>query len=207
MNSDQIFSRFGNGMADELDLLLFEVNAISNRLRQLGRSIHRADFPAGTVAILQSLLKSDRTVPEIARQRSSSRQNIQVIVNCLVQSGWVEAVANPAHKRSDLLQITPTGVRFVNEAVEREAAFLNRLLPYTSEHDVLSAAKLLRKLRSVLSGNPVANTLKSGEKTIGRKFSHRKIGKLKSSSIIGQPDAAPEASENNGFDDLPVNLL
>lgn len=63
-------------------------------------------------AVLESLATSGpQTVPALARARPVARQHIQVLVNDLLRMGFVETRANPAHKRSPLIALTPSGSR------------------------------------------------------------------------------------------------
>src|SRR6266436_1557435 len=93
-----------NDVSHEVETLLAEVAALANRLKQaswFGDS--KGQLLAGAANVLQILARSgSQTVPQIARARATSRQNIQVVVNRLVTVGYVEAVQNPAHKRSML---------------------------------------------------------------------------------------------------------
>lgn len=205
MNFEQIPPKFGNGLADELELLFFEARALSNRLKQSVRSIHRDDLPMGALAILQSLEQdASLTVPQIARHRSTSRQNVQIIVNGLASAGFVEFVENPAHKRSDLLRLTARGAKLLADAVTREAAFLARLLPHIAEAQVLSAAKLLRKLRSVISAE---NLTQPGSTPVR---STRIRRRAKPSPVRRSQESAPVAQlplDDSADESLPVNLL
>jgi DNA-binding MarR family transcriptional regulator len=46
------------------------------------------------------------TVPQLARLRGTSRQNIQVLVNSLLRDTWITTRHNPAHRSSDFLVLT-----------------------------------------------------------------------------------------------------
>lgn len=148
----------GNGLQDELEFLLTEVGALANRLRASTQVIHAADhLPLGGKAVLQALARTGpQTVPQIARSRGSSRQNIQVLINRLEAAGMVEFADNPAHRSSVLIHLTATGEKLLAAAMKREAVFLAGLLRHTGESDVLAAGDLLLRLRQLLEGRPVA---------------------------------------------------
>jgi DNA-binding MarR family transcriptional regulator len=79
-------------------------------------------------ALLEFLHRQQpQTVPQIARQKSVSRQHIQSVANELLALGLIAAENNPGHKRSRLLRLTGKG-RALFEAVRRkEAGVLERM--------------------------------------------------------------------------------
>src|SRR5258708_1691561 len=103
-------TRHRDGM-DDLDALLLEVNGLAIRARRLTRKqlVHN-DLPIRCKSVLQAVHRSGaQTVPQIARLNSTSRQNIQVLVNRLKKEGCIEVVPNPAHRRSSLVRLTEQG--------------------------------------------------------------------------------------------------
>ncbi|MCD0447265.1 MarR family transcriptional regulator [Glycomyces sp. A-F 0318] len=67
------------------------------------------------------------TVPQLGRAQSFSRQFVQRTVNEAAEGGLVEAVPNPAHKRSSLIGLTPKGAKAIAALLERERAALREL--------------------------------------------------------------------------------
>src|SRR5215471_18250047 len=77
---------------ERLEALLVEVNGLANRLKSPDP---RSTLPSASRAALQLLQRyGPQTVPQIARARFSSRQNIQILINRLHQDGLVEFVTN-----------------------------------------------------------------------------------------------------------------
>src|SRR5215470_8278804 len=100
-------------LQERLEALLVEVNGLANRLK----ADSRAALPSASRTALQLLQRhGPQTVPQIARARFSSRQNIQILINRLQQEGLVEFVTNPDHKRSALVRLTPRGHAVIAEA-------------------------------------------------------------------------------------------
>ena len=190
-----------NGLQDELEFLFAEVGVLANRLKISTRTVHARDkLPVGGKSILQTLAQAgSQTVPQIARRRSSSRQNIQVLINRLESDGWVEFVENPAHKRSDLVRLTERGRALLTAANEREATFLAGLLKHTSEAEVLSAGELLMRLRQLLEGRTPAPVARSPKQKIIRAQQRDQDAVAKQP----KPESEPEQIE----DGLPLNLL
>jgi DNA-binding MarR family transcriptional regulator len=142
------------GMHTELEVLFEETVDLANCLKSQARRTHRGEvLSASGRILLQSLqLHGQQTVPALAHIRSTSRQNIQVLVDRLADSGYVGFVPNPGHKRSDLVALTEAGRALLASANAREASALETLLPHTTEAAVKAAAELLRKLRLLLGG-------------------------------------------------------
>jgi DNA-binding MarR family transcriptional regulator len=123
---------------------------ISNVVRRLFhqlRAVSELASPAAdgfTVshrAVLESLYAGPQTVPALAKARPVARQHIQVLVNKLLELGLVETLANPAHRRSQLVALTSAGKRRFEAIRKAERALLRRAkLP-------LSAAELLELAR------------------------------------------------------------
>jgi DNA-binding MarR family transcriptional regulator len=139
---------------DELEVLFEECVDLANYLKRKARQTHRGEqLSASGRILLQSLqLNGPQTVPALAHLRSTSRQNIQVLVDRLAAAGYVEFVVNPGHRRSDYVQLTGAGQAMLDSANEREAGVLASLMPHTSESEVSDAAELLRKLRQLMAG-------------------------------------------------------
>lgn len=193
-------TKLGNGLRDELEFLLTEVEILAAHLKSAARVIHRKEeLPVGSKRLLQLLWSNGpQTVPQIARARASSRQNIQMLVNHLAEGGWVECVENPAHKRSDRVRLTGRGEAMLNVAIEREARFLEPLLNQVTEQEILSAGKLLSRLRAFLDGQQ--SKLSTDSPKQRNESGH---------DFISKREKRPEPSRTMGETDeeLPVNLL
>ena len=63
-----------------------------------------------------------------------------------------ELVDNPAHKRSNLVRLTPKGRRLVDRMRKRESKILGALGSGMSEKQLRSAATVARSLREILAG-------------------------------------------------------
>ncbi len=92
------------------------------------------------------------SVPQMARARPVSRQHIQVLVNSLADDGLVEAVTNPAHRRSPLFQLTPEGDELVDVMSRREAGVVARLEIGIPDGELRAASAVLREVRKRFEG-------------------------------------------------------
>ena len=105
----------------ELADLIEAVRACARELRFTIGELHN---DLGVTAAVRSVKehlrqKGPSTVPDIARAKSVSRQNIQVIVDSLLQSGLVSIKPNPVHKRSSLVALTKKGESTFDEVLRR----------------------------------------------------------------------------------------
>jgi len=87
-----------------------------------------------------------QTVPELARQRSVTRQHIQVSVNALLTAGWVEDLPNPAHRRSPLIAITASGRERLRAAQAIEAQIAAAIGQHFDTAELVATARVLGEL-------------------------------------------------------------
>jgi len=187
----------------ELDKLLSEVNALALRLKQTARRAYPDDdLSAAGLKFLEILQRcGDLTVPQMARLDSTSRQNIQIVVNRLKQEGCLVRVPNPAHKRSELVRLTERGVATLQSACKDAEAYKEKLLPRLSEADLARASDLLRSIREQLSGTTSAPA--EPEETSNPAPRIHSKPQPKDASRPPQPVEQPSYDEN----ELPVSLL
>lgn len=133
------------------DHLINETALLFHRLRIVADQVHRhGEMSGGLRSILRGLNKQGaQTVPQMARVRTVSRQHIQMLVNRLLEIGYVEQQPNPAHRRSPLIGLTDAGLRIVEEMNEREAKLLSLVDLGIPDIEMSEAAKTLRELRAV----------------------------------------------------------
>ena len=86
------------------------------------------------------------TVPQMGREQALSRQFVQRMTNDAAERGLVEAVPNPAHKRSSLIRLTAAGRAAVGALVERERAVLRVAGAGLAEADVDACLRVLGHL-------------------------------------------------------------
>jgi DNA-binding MarR family transcriptional regulator len=91
------------------------------------------------------------TVPDIARQKNVTRQHIQQIVNELCTMGLAESLANPAHKRSLLIRLSPGGGQQFRNILEREQLLLQTLSAEFDDQQLTQAADSLHAIRKYFS--------------------------------------------------------
>ncbi len=123
---------------------------------RLAAALKQIGLEGGGVAVLQILKQQGpQTVPQIARIRATSRQNIQMLVNGLEREDCVELRSNPAHKRSALVCLTTKGQALLAKETGREDLFLARLAPHLSETGLAAASDLVGQVVQLLSAEAV----------------------------------------------------
>ncbi len=140
------------GAADALFSLFDETVSLFHRLTVVAEKIHgQGALSAALRGILRGLRRHGaQTVPHMARMRPVSRQNVQALVNRLREAGLAEFVENPAHKRSQLVRLTPEGVRKTDEMAHRERRLLSGLATGLSIHEIARAGETLGEVRAAL---------------------------------------------------------
>lgn len=123
----------------------------------LRAALERLHGQGSLTAVRRSLLRDlDRlgpqTVPQLARARLVSRQDVQPIVNALVREGLVEFVANPAHRRSPLVRLTAQGKDLLEAMRRREREIAAQLELPGSAQEIERATEVLRAARQALEG-------------------------------------------------------
>ena len=180
---------------ESLIALLTEVGAIANRVKACATG----ELPAGAGSILQILERhGSQTVPQIARKRVTSRQNIQILVNRLAREGFIEFSHNPAHKRSVLVVLTPKGAEMLEKAAKRQQEFLHGLGAEISEQELVAAATLLRKIREAILEQS-SMTPKSADPEPATSF--------QTTSQRHKEEPERGSKEDVSETDLPFNLL
>ena len=136
-------------MKNDIEALLNQVRRLYNHIHHLGETLH-ADEPItlGMRAVLEFLVRNGpATVPEIARNRSVTRQHVQTIVNSLLDAALVELESNPRHKRSSLVTLTPEGSQIIERMRERESRVFDDSELDTMRDEIRAAAHTLEKVR------------------------------------------------------------
>src|SRR5690606_39996339 len=114
--------------AERLAELYLVVGPLYRRvLRAVEEDAAATGVGAGERAILDMLRRhGPMTVPDMAREQELTRQFVQRMVNAAADAGLVETVANPQHRRSRLIRLTPTGQAAIDAVAAREHAQLRQ---------------------------------------------------------------------------------
>ena len=91
------------------------------------------------------------TIPHIAARLGVSRQFVRTVCNKLIADGSLEAVDNPLHKRSMLIQLSGAGAEIFSRAKEDEHRIIEQAMPEIESGEVVQAAELLSRIREKIS--------------------------------------------------------
>lgn len=132
-------------LIDEIPVAFFRLSAMAERLHgDLGvggphRSILKILFVDG-----------EQTAPDLARRKLVTRQAIQPHLDDLQAKGFVAAVDNPRHRRSNLYSLTKSGIDLCVAIQKRELEELEAWVPDMDPAALASALKAVRDLNEAL---------------------------------------------------------
>jgi len=140
-------------LADNAAATLELIASLRRAFRTFATKSNDMNVDLGVNAAMRAVLelietRGPMTVPDIARTKQVSRQHIQVNVDGLAAIGLVEARSNPAHKRSALIALTPSGSHIFQEIRRRELAEAHRIAANTSQADIRHAKAIIDQLAS-----------------------------------------------------------
>lgn len=135
----------------ELILTIFRTNG---RIVQAGDDLLRdLNLTGSRWQVLGAVKQVPRTVAQIARQFELSRQRVLWHVQALIESGIVELVRNPDHRRAKLVTLTEQGRRVYDEIERRQNPWVNGFGKAFRLDDLLSATECVRRLGELMKGN------------------------------------------------------
>ena len=179
-----------------LEALFLEVVALAHQLRKTDfRAQERNGLLAAGRKVLQLLnQEGPKAVPAIAARQNSSRQNVQIIANRFAREGLIQFIPNPAHKKSELLEITNEGQKVLAASAELETEVLKKFAVELKDSELNTAIDVLRR---------VTQELASKQSSLLASQPRRK----KSASREKHPPAARLEKIGEDEDAFPVNLL
>ena len=137
----------GKGIPD-VERIAGEVRHLFQVLKSLADAVHKdAGLTASTRAVMEAIVEGPRTVPDIARSKSVTRQHIQLLVDELAGSDLVELRPNPAHLRSPLIALSRKGETLFASMRKREAPLIEYLAAGLDARKAAATAQTLTALR------------------------------------------------------------
>ena len=139
----------------DLDPSAKQVTGRIIRLASLFQQAYAPEFEAaglnaGDYGVLVALRRAGApfrlTPTELARQRMMTSGGMTPVIDRLERQGLVARLPNPDDRRGSLVELTRTGRRKVDAAMERHARAEQRLLEHLDRRERDQLAALLRKL-------------------------------------------------------------
>ena len=136
-----------------VEQLMWQIRRAFQDMARLGDRLH-ADL--GLTAAKRTVLEAlhhggAQTVPAIARARNVSRQHIQQLADALVADGFAAFTENPAHRRSQLLSMTPKGSAAFSALRAREAAPVSEVAAALPAAQLKTCCETLIQFRDALA--------------------------------------------------------
>ncbi len=146
---------------------LYQVIWLVRRLFQRFRSMS-GDLLDGTGintsqrALLEFLHRQQpQTVPQIAREKSVSRQHIQSVANELLSLELISSTRNPDHKRSHHLRLTTKGKSLYKSIRKQETVLIKHMEKAFWQEDLDTTLETLRSIDSYLASGDWKHHMKS----------------------------------------------
>jgi DNA-binding MarR family transcriptional regulator len=132
---------------DGIALLVADVYEAAGALRRLGETLAAAEGQTQARWQLLSVV-SERplTVPQAARRLGISRQAVQRVADDAVGQGMASFQANPEHRGSPLVELTPSGRDVLANINERAQQFNRHPDLLLTGPDIETARRVLRAL-------------------------------------------------------------
>ena len=135
--------------AEDLRAVVDECIVLADRLVWLAEHIHGEE---GRGAVRRGILRGlarygAQSVPDMARTRSVTRQNVQPVVDALLAEGLVVRAPNPAHRRSPLYDVTEAGRAIVARMDRNDASILRAVGRGLPASEVATTVRTLRAVR------------------------------------------------------------
>lgn len=123
--------------------------------RRVSRIVEHDESVSGLSVGVRNVLDQlrrdgERTVPQLARAQDLSRQFIQRMVHEARGAGLVELVDNPAHRRSNLVRITPDGHEAITAVAAREHALLGGVGGDLTAEELAATLRVLHHMDEAL---------------------------------------------------------
>lgn len=103
------------------------------------------------VSVLYQIQERSITASELAKRRRVSLQSASVLVQGLVEKGWIIRTPNPTDRRQFLLQITPEGLAKAEATRNQIVSYLASFLVDLSDEEAAAAQIFLPALSRILT--------------------------------------------------------
>lgn len=137
--------------ADLVPLLVADVFHLAGVFRRRGEEI--AGLVRRTQAewqLLSAVSDGARTVPQVARRLGLVRQSVQRTADQLESESLVRFLPNPDHKRSTLIELTPSGRAALDKINTAAAAFHSDIVGRVDARALVQAEQFLRDMCHML---------------------------------------------------------
>jgi DNA-binding MarR family transcriptional regulator len=142
--------------AHSLAQTLLEIFPLMGRMMATRLKEADNDADEGTmmqIRVLAFLKEEALTTSELAKRRKVSLQSASVLIQSLVEKGWVVREPDPKDRRQWLLKVTPEGEARAQASLELLTSVLTDILSELSPEELDAASVFLPALRRVVTGH------------------------------------------------------
>ncbi len=143
--------------------VIWQVRRLFQRLRSLSENLlSGTGINTSQRALLEFLHQHQpQTVPQIAREKSVSRQHIQSVANELLSLDLISLSRNPDHKRSRHLRLTTKGKSLYKSIRKKETELVQQMETIFWQEDLETTSATLRSIDTYLASGDWEHHLKS----------------------------------------------
>lgn len=116
------------------------------------------------VSVLHQIKERSMTASDIAKKRKVSLQSASVLVQGMVEKGWIVREPDPNDRRQFLLQITPEGMEKAEATRSQIVNYLAGFMEDLSPEEIAAGQVFLPALNRILTSQMAANTPTSDER-------------------------------------------
>jgi DNA-binding MarR family transcriptional regulator len=103
------------------------------------------------IGVLMHLKEQPITTSDLAKRRKVSMQSASVLVQGLVEKGWLTRIPDSNDRRRSLLQVTPEGLTRAKALQEQLATMVAEVLAQLTPDELTAASVFLPALRRVVA--------------------------------------------------------
>lgn len=138
----------GHRLAEELMRVL---PLLGRAMAQFMREAGEEESTMMQLGVLYQIQQQSMTASEIAKRRRVSLQAVSVLVQGLVERGWIIRVPDSKDRRQYLLQITPEGSEHAQTTLKQISVYLDSFLSEMTDEEIAAAQIFLPALNKLLS--------------------------------------------------------
>ncbi len=134
-------------------MLLETLPVLGRRMAIRMREIGEEEATMMQIGVLMRIKDQAITASELAKQRKVSLQSASVLVQNMVEHGWLSREPDPNDRRQSLLQVTPEGLARAEAAQQQMLQLIAESLEGFAPEELEAAAIFLPALRRVVTAN------------------------------------------------------
>ncbi|WP_084627428.1 MarR family winged helix-turn-helix transcriptional regulator [Sediminimonas qiaohouensis] len=144
--------------SDKLFRLLWLSRPLMQRVEELvRRNLDGTGLTVRMRAVLEILeARGALSVPDIGRALQIQRQYVQVMVNEVIAAGLADKRANPRHRASPLIRLTPPGRNLIRDVLAQEKRKAEQLCAIYTDEDIAAALSVVERLCAQLDSDAEA---------------------------------------------------